>query len=229
MRVLRKFEPWEEMFIRLTHPVETTTTIAKYLGRKNGSIREFVCRKLQTKKIDKIQIKIGDKFGILEVKSFVGLNKKRSKIWNCLCECGKSMTAVTNTLTSGHSKSCGCQRLKTVSKNYGGLVLGKLFNQIKRNAKTRGLEFNVSIEYLEKLFIEQNYKCKLSGLPIYIDTRRINYEHQKTTASLDRIDSLLGYIQGNLQWVHVDVNYMKLDHNQEYFIFICKAIACQNA
>ena len=117
MRVLRKFEPWEEMFIRLTHPVETTTTIAKYLGRKNGSIREFVCRKLQTKKIDKIQIKIGDKFGILEVKSFVGLNKKRSKIWNCLCECGKSMTAVTNTLTSGHSKSCGCQRLKTVSKN----------------------------------------------------------------------------------------------------------------
>ena len=62
-------------------------------------------------------------------------------------------------------------------------------------------------------------------MPIYVDTRRIEYQHQKTTASLDRIDSNKGYVEGNVQWVHVDVNYMKLDYDQDYYINICRLIA----
>ena len=48
--------------------------------------------------------------------------------------------------------------------------------------------------------------------------------------SLDRIDSNNGYVEGNVQWVHKDVNMMKKDYNQEYFINICKLItngACE--
>ena len=47
----------------------------------------------------------------------------------------------------------------------------------------------------------------------------------KFTASLDRIDSNKGYIKGNVQWVHKDVNTMKMDHTQEEFIKICTMVA----
>jgi len=45
------------------------------------------------------------------------------------------------------------------------------------------------------------------------------------TASLDRIDSSKGYVKGNLQWVHKDINMMKNHYNQKYFIEICKKVA----
>jgi hypothetical protein len=47
----------------------------------------------------------------------------------------------------------------------------------------------------------------------------------ETTASLDRIDSSKGYIEGNLQWVHKDVNIMKMDLSQVEFIDYCVKVA----
>ena len=45
------------------------------------------------------------------------------------------------------------------------------------------------------------------------------------TASLDRIDSTKGYIEGNVQWVDKIVNAMKWNIPEKYFIEICKTIA----
>lgn len=44
------------------------------------------------------------------------------------------------------------------------------------------------------------------------------------TASLDRIDSSKGYVEGNVQWVHKDVNYIKQDLEESYFKKLCKLI-----
>lgn len=44
------------------------------------------------------------------------------------------------------------------------------------------------------------------------------------TASLDRIDSSKGYIKGNIQWVHKDINKMKNNYNQAYFINLCALV-----
>lgn len=43
-------------------------------------------------------------------------------------------------------------------------------------------------------------------------------------ASLDRIDSSLGYIIGNVQWVYKGVNFMKGEMSHDYFIEMCKMI-----
>lgn len=43
--------------------------------------------------------------------------------------------------------------------------------------------------------------------------------------SLDRIDSNKGYVEGNVQWVHKDVNMMKQSYSNERFIGICCMIA----
>jgi hypothetical protein len=49
-----------------------------------------------------------------------------------------------------------------------------------------------------------------------------------STASIDRIDSSKGYEEGNIQWVHKHVNFMKRTYSQDYFIDMCKKIAEHN-
>lgn len=63
----------------------------------------------------------------------------------------------------------------------------------------RKIEFNLTIEYLWNLYITQNRKCAITGneLPNILE------------ASLDRIDSSKGYIEGNVQWVTVQANKCK--------------------
>lgn len=55
---------------------------------------------------------VGQKFGKLTIKSFVGIKKNPIRgstyFWNCLCECGSATTVSRNNLTSGKVRSCGC-------------------------------------------------------------------------------------------------------------------------
>ena len=94
---------------------------------------------------------------------------------------------------------------------------------IRTSAKKRNINLNISIEYAWELFKKQNGKCSLSGMDIYFSTN-----NQYGTASLDRIDSQKGYIEGNVQWIHKDINWMKNDFKQEDFIKYCKLIAVNN-
>ena len=42
--------------------------------------------------------------------------------------------------------------------------------------------------------------------------------------SLDRIDSSKGYTKDNVQWLHKDVNNLKMDFDQKEFLEWCKKI-----
>ena len=44
------------------------------------------------------------------------------------------------------------------------------------------------------------------------------------TASIDRKDNSLGYVKGNIQWVHKDVNALKSNFKEKYFLKLCKLI-----
>ena len=99
-------------------------------------------------------------------------------------------------------------------------ICGKHFARIKTGAIKRKIEFNINIKQIWELYLKQDKKCAISGLPIYFIINGTG-----STASLDRIDSSKGYIEGNLQWVHKDINRMKQEFSQEYFINICNIIA----
>lgn len=105
-------------------------------------------------------------------------------------------------------------------KGYG-LINGKFWSSIKYRAKISGLAFELTIGYINDLLIAQDMKCALSGRPIEPprDSSKMNH-----TASLDRIDSSRGYVPGNVQWVHKDVNTMKHTFDQDYFIALCRSI-----
>lgn len=179
---------------------------------------------------DKLNFKIGDKIGLLTVleasentKSHPTQNRER-RMWKCQCECGNVCDVTTDSLTSRSIKSCGClihsfDRKKNQFDNH--LIKHWLFARYERGARQRRLEFDITQEYVSKLFEDQNGKCSLSGIELTLPT---NSRDKAFTASLDRIDSTKGYVEGNCQWIHKDINWMKNKFDQEDFIQWCKLI-----
>ena len=103
-------------------------------------------------------------------------------------------------------------------------ISGSIWGRIKEAAIRRNLEWAITIEEIWELFITQDKKCALTLLPIQIGNGRL-----RETASLDRKDSTKGYIKGNVQWVHRNVNIIKYSCSQEYFINICRKIVNNEA
>jgi hypothetical protein len=98
-----------------------------------------------------------------------------------------------------------------------------VLNRYRGSAKKRGYDFDLTVEFIWQLFLRQNRRCALSGRELHFASRgRLQRE---STASLDRIDSSRGYVQGNVQWLYKPLNKMKLIHSQEYFVAMCCAIA----
>lgn len=116
--------------------------------------------------------------------------------------------------SSGNPSFTGC-----------GELHGSRVYWIKRGAERRGIKFDLTAEFLWDLYLKQKKKCALSGLEIVFG--KMDFPHQ-TTASLDRIDSSVGYVVDNVQWVHKDVNIMKRTFSQRYFIELCKSVASAN-
>jgi len=203
----------------------------------------------RTKNIDGSKLKhkpkydlVGKKFGKLTVIEFTGIKDNpshhgtRSSFFRCLCDCGKEYEVSGIYLKSGNIKSCGCLIHDKVKEKhqrwsgYGG-ISGSTWNKIERNAKNnrrakrRNLEFTITKKYVWELFEQQKGKCALSGKDIILD---IGSKTNLQTASLDRIDSEKGYIPGNVQWVHKDVNFMKQDFDEKYFLDMCRTIVRYN-
>lgn len=96
----------------------------------------------------------------------------------------------------------------------------KYFLRRKSKNKRSG---SITIKDIYDLWILQDKKCALSGIPIGF------YDDGKNhTCSIDRIDSLKEYELNNIQLVHKDINIMKNKFNNAYFINICKLISNNN-
>lgn len=165
----------------------------------------------------------GKRFGKLVVLQRIP-KKERSyggRWWLCQCDCGNTKETIYHSLISGATSSCGCSRIGEGNPAWKGykLISGSTWVQMKTSAEERGLEFSITKEYIYDLFLKQNEKCVLSGEKLILD------ERSGKTASLDRIDSNKGYVEGNVQWVHKDLNTMKWDFSMDEFTNWCKKVA----
>ncbi len=169
-------------------------------------------------------------FGFIEVLKDSGKSDEKGRIlWECHCHaCDKPFIVNGHQLRPGRSKSCGCVRRHKGADNVMwrgiGTMPATMFTRVKAGAKRRKLEFNLTFQYMWDLYEKQNGKCRFSGMDIGFG--RVNLK--EITASLDRINSELGYLKGNVQWIHKDINYMKQTMKDEYFIDLCKKIAKYN-
>lgn len=120
------------------------------------------------------------------------LHGKRA--WNCLCDCGKTSVVDTGKLTSGNTKSCGC-------------------NQHPGNSRTHGMAETATWNTWRNM----RQRCENPKVPSYADygARGISVcpewgdfqtflsdmgERPSKSHSLDRIDNSRGYSKENCRW-----------------------------
>ena len=95
----------------------------------------------------------------------------------------------------------------------------------KSRAVAKGLSFDLTSEYLAELY---SGRCALTGMPILLK-KKSDKEKLLHYASIDRIDNKFGYLQGNVQFVAMGINYMRntvdVDSAKEFIDKIRKSIA----
>lgn len=170
----------------------------------------------------------GKRFSKLVVIEISTPNKRKGgtdRYWKCKCDCGKIKRVRQYHLTDGRIQSCGCEQFQKRSKHPAwkgcGEFSGTFFKTIEHGARIRKLDFNITKEYIWDLFLKQNRKCALTGLELKFCSK---YNIPDGTASLDRIDSSKGYVPGNVQWIHKNLNKMKMEFSQDQFIDYCKLV-----
>lgn len=97
----------------------------------------------------------------------------------------------------------------------------------RTRVKVNGRLLNITLEYLKDLWEKQEGRCPYTGWELEnFETTSLWSNHQlhPKTASLDRIDSKLGYIEGNVQFVSLMANYAKLDFQEAQLLEFCKAV-----
>lgn len=165
------------------------------------------------------------------IKDFEANNRKMVEV---VCTCGNTGVRRKDHVLNGRTRMCKNCASKETAKKHGtpnvSKAIGELsktfYSTIEDGAKKRNIEFNVSQQYLWDLFVKQDQKCNLTGQPINLSakSKNCNPDYSKFTASLDRIDSTKGYVEGNVQWVHKVINRFKNKYSMSNFLAMCEAV-----
>jgi hypothetical protein len=214
----------------------------EYPSNVKNNIKNFCSNKCKNNslrgqkiyRINSIHLKPGDTLKNLTLVKYT-IEDNRC-FWECKCDCGNIVKRredhLKMLLKESRTISCGCKAKiapkgsKSQKWRGVGKLSGHYFCLIQKRCKNKNLELGITIEDAWNLFLEQNEKCALSGIELTMaESRRTDEE---MTASLDRKDSEKGYIKGNVQWVHKDINLMKNILTQDRFIELCRLVTKNN-
>lgn len=159
---------------------------------------------------------------------------KNRLMYKVQCDCGRIDIKRKDWVISGRTTSCkNCASKRTAAKyppptNRKGCegLSGTHFLSIKNGALRRNLSFDLTPEFLWKLYQDQNGMCALTNLPIILvnKIKNQNVDWDIITASLDRIDSSKGYEVDNVQWVHKEINRLKNNYSLEELLYWSKLL-----
>jgi hypothetical protein len=129
-------------------------------------------------------------------------------MWLWLCECGRYNIAATNSVKSGHIKSCGCWDKETRSSRVTTHGLCKAGSgpvyEMHRNAKNRSKKFKLPFN-LDLNDIAVPTHCPILGIELMVGKGR----SVDSSPSLDRIVPELGYVKGNVHVISQKANTIK--------------------
>ena len=148
------------------------------------------------------------------------------------CKCGKLLSYKTiSSYEKALNKNTMCPSCRTQHNNNSpnrntkkennpawcgyGDIPGKVHSKLKRDAIKRSIYFEITIEEISDQYEAQDKLCAFTGIPLTFGI----------DASVDRIDSNMGYNPNNIQIVHKALNMMKKDMTNESFIAWCKLVA----
>ena len=176
------------------------------------------------------------------------INNKHTVIWmySCQCDCGNICDVGWPDIAAKRSTKCfdchfkecvlNSQRcisnFKNKNSNYKGTndIPHIFFSRAKKGAENRDIEFNISIEDMQNQWDVQKGLCYYTGIPlIFYMTKNIDRrENLSFKASLDRIDSNLGYTKENIAWTTKTINCTKLDLTKKAFLKMCELVYLYN-
>jgi hypothetical protein len=163
-----------------------------------------------------VPISCGTVFGRLIVVS----RKELSIFYICQCECGNTTEVRAAELRSGGVRSCGCLKHDSLVKrhketNPDGDSRYILLSTYRYGAKKRGLAFTIPKDVF---YSNVQQPCTFCGscCTSVVNNRYGNYPFHYT--GLDRIDSSLGYTEGNVQPCCKICNKMKSNYTEEMFL-----------
>lgn len=202
-------------------------TVGDAVGRGSRTVWRILLEEgVQPRKPRRAQeAPVGERFQrwtVLGPDTAKGQRQGMALYWLCRCDCGAEHNVRAESLRNGSSRACSpCAR----SRHETPGPLGSWYwSSVLTKAASRGLAVEVGPAYLVELFDQQGGRCALTGVALTL-TRGFTRKKGAQTASLDRIDSALGYLPGNVQWVHKDVNRMKNVYGEDYFVEVCRAVA----
>jgi len=233
--ICKKYTQEEKNFIIENYKTMTSLDISKIIDRTKASVI-VMAGKLGLGESSKDLIS-GQKFNRLTIiKKTDKRTKCRAIIYECLCICGNITYVPRNTITSGHTKSCGCLQIEKISESLllspGKATINQLYYCCKGDAQKRGIDFLLTMEQHAEIV---SHDCNYCGEP----PRKANYlikkdgnlkkvKHIATKScidnswavanTVDRIDSNKAYTLDNCVAACWPCNQMKMISSVNDFI-----------
>lgn len=151
----------------------------------------------------------GQKFGRLEVVQWI----PSTKTWECLCECGNTTFARSNSMKKGKHKSCGClnREPRPHKRLPNSLALKRsLYNNYRSSANKRQYQFNLSLDEFVELIEQDCHYCGMVPTNSENSANIINHDSYKYNG-VDRVDNTKGYSLDNCVPCCTTCNLSKLD------------------
>ncbi len=216
--------------------VKSCGCLTKEVGQRNKHL--LIERNKQKGKEYRQKI-LGSKFGKLTIIEDATPHG-RTSYSKFQCDCGNEIILPTFSVVGNgkyQRKCCGCENIYIKhrfsrgisSPHYKGYkeLSGRYWSSLQKGAQTRGLPFDITMEYAYSILEQQNFKCSLSNMSIKLEPSAIKKQHNNKlqTASLDRIDDNKGYIKDNIQWIHKELQSLKMNLTETQFLTWCHKIS----
>ena len=171
-------------------------------------------------------ISVGERYGRLVVREDLGTAVRGT--WKdrtiyarkvaCVCDCGGSIEVWAAHLRSGSTQSCGClykskQRHRSLPK--GEAAFRTVLRSYKANAKNRGIAFGLTKQQFRALILQP---CSYCGQEASTVARTRAGYGDFTYNGLDRVNSSLGYVEGNVVPCCSVCNRAKMDMDLTDFL-----------
>ena len=163
----------------------------------------------------------GTFFGKWIVLGYSHYNKEHYWKVECL-GCNTEYSRRAGQLVKGRTSSCqSCNSYEREKYSFWSGIDG-VSSQYISKLKHRNKYIDLTLQDIVDQWKKQKGICVYSGVQLTLVQKDTGWTH--STASLDRIDSSIGYVVGNVQWVHKRINTMKNDMSEHEFIVWCQRV-----
>ena len=156
-----------------------------------------------------------------------GLEFRDDKFWKSCPGCGKQQGyrrrdhATQMLRLNTACNTCGAIKRGATHTGHHRGVSVSYYEQKKRDAKARGYEWEITIDDVADLLVEQMYLCALTGLPVLLDACN------GSSGSIDRIKNEKGYTKDNIQITTKEINMLRGSFTMEKFVELCRLVVSE--